>query len=177
LISTIMMRCCRCCFSIVRNTWPHIRPDRGRLMKGAFWPRKVNSYKDFMDLDVTVLKAAMIKILQTSTFFPAVAEIRSIAEAMVNFYNKTTLPTAGEAWEEVQRHVRRIGPYSSQPWEFSCPKVERAAKQFGIMELCRLQENEVNTARAQFMRIYDRQQEKMKMEREIAAISAQCLPL
>ena len=115
MISTIMMMCCRCCFSIVRNTWPHIRPDRGRLMKGAFWPRKVNSYKDFMDLDVTVLEAAMIKILQTSTFFPAVAEIRSIAEAMVNFYNKTTLPTAGEAWEEVQRQVRKIGPYSSQP--------------------------------------------------------------
>ena len=130
-----------------------------------------------MDLDVTVLKAAMIKILQTSTFFPSVAEIRFTAEAMVNFYNKTTLPTAGEAWEEVQRQVRKIGPYSSQPWEFSCPEVERAAKQFGIMELCCLQENEVNTARAQFMRIYDRQQEKMKMEREIAAISAQCLPL
>ena len=54
-----------------------------------------------MDLDATVLKAAMIKILQTSTFFPSVAEIRSTAEAMVNFYNKTTLPTAGEAWEEV----------------------------------------------------------------------------
>ena len=48
--------------------------------------------------------------------------------------------------------------------------MERAAKQFGIMELCRLQENEVNTARAQFMRIYDRQQEKMKMEREMEAV-------
>ena len=123
-----------------------------------------------MDLDVSVLKAAMIKILQTSKFFPSVAEIRSTAEDMVDFYNKTTLPTDGEAWEEVQRQVRKIGPYSSQTWEFSCPEVERAARQFGLMELCRLQENEVNTARAQFMRIYNSYQEKMKMERDMEAV-------
>ena len=43
------------------------------------------------------------------------------------------------------------------------------------MELCKLQENEVNTARAQFMRIYDRQQEKMKELREMKTVM-QILP-
>lgn len=123
-----------------------------------------------MDMDVSVLYVTMIEILRTSKFFPSVAEIRATAEEMVSFTNKTTLPNAGEAWEEVQRLVRKIGPYSSKPWEFSCPEVERAARQFGIMELCRLQENEVNTARAQFMRLYDRQQSKMKMHREIDSV-------
>lgn len=192
MISTIMMMCCRCCFSIVRNTWPHIRPSRGRLMKGAFWPWKVNSYKDFMDrfpcftlgkikrllaqlrlagfivakayknydprdrslwyritqktaehytslaeatamqqkskadsdtmliyacalmdLDVTVLKAAMIKILQTSTFFPSVAEIRFTAEAMVNFYNKTTLPTPSRSADLISKAIAG-GPKEAQ---------------------------------------------------------------
>jgi hypothetical protein len=53
--------------------------------------------------------------------------------------------------------------------------VEQAARQFGLMELCRLQENEVNTARAQFMRIYNQQQEKLKMQREMKAV-LQTLP-
>ena len=128
-----------------------------------------------MDMEVGLIYAAMMKILHTSTFFPSVAEIRSTAEKLLNFNSKNTLPTAGEAWEEVQKQVRKVGPYSSQPWEFSCPEVEKAARQFGLMELCRLQENEVNTARAQFMRIYDRQQEKMKELREMETVM-QILP-
>jgi hypothetical protein len=104
-----------------------------------------------------------------------VAEIRSTAEKLINFNRKNTLPTAGEAWEEVQKQVRKVGPYSSQPWEFSCPEVVQAGRQFGLMELCRLQENEVNTARAQFMRIYDRQQKKMKELREMETVM-QILP-
>ena len=66
-----------------------------------------------MDLDVTVLKAAMIKILQTSTFFPAVAEIRSIAEAMVNFYNKTTLPTPSRSADLISKAIAG-GPKEAQ---------------------------------------------------------------
>ena len=128
-----------------------------------------------MDMEVGLIYAAMMKILHTSTFFPSVAEIRSTAEKLLNFNRMNTLPTAGEAWEEIQKQVRKVGPYSSQPWEFSCPEVEKAARQFGLMELCRLQENEVNTARAQFMRIYDRQQEKMKELREMETVM-QILP-
>jgi len=104
-----------------------------------------------------------------------IEKIRATAEEMLQFSNKSSLPTAEEAWEEVQRVIRTISPYSSNPWTFSCPEVEQAARQFGLMELCRLQENEVNTARAQFMRIYNQQQEKLKMQREMKAV-LQTLP-
>ena len=128
-----------------------------------------------LDMDTGVLYAAMTKILHTCKFFPSVAEIRATAEEMLQFSNKSSIPTAGEAWEEVQRVIRTISPYSSKPWTFSCPEVEQAARQFGLMELCRLQENEVNTARAQFMRIYNQQHEKLKMQREMKAV-LQTLP-
>ena len=149
-----------------RQAFPNIKADSDTML--------IYSYA-LMDMEVGLIYAAMMKILHTSTFFPSVAEIRSTAEKLLNFNSKNTLPTAGEAWEEVQKQVRKVGPYSSQPWEFSCPEVEKAARQFGLMELCRLQENEVNTARAQFMRIYDRQQEKMKELREMKTVM-QILP-
>lgn len=149
-----------------RQAFPNTKADSDTML--------IYSYA-LMDMEVGLIYAAMMKILHTSTFFPSVAEIRSTAEKLLNFNSKNTLPTAGEAWEEVQKQVRKVGPYSSQPWEFSCPEVEQAARQFGLMELCRLQENEVNTARAQFMRIYDRQQEKMKELREMKTVM-QILP-
>ncbi len=144
-----------------RKAFPNSKADSDTML--------IYSYA-LMDMEVGLIYAAMIKILHTSKFFPSVAEIRSTAEQMLNFSRNTTLPTAGEAWEEVQQQVRKVGPYSSQPWEFSCPEVEKAARQFGLMELCRLQETEVNTARAQFMRIYDRQHEKLKELREMEAV-------
>ena len=149
-----------------RQAFPNTKADSDTML--------IYSYA-LMDMEVGLIYAAMMKILHTSTFFPSVAEIRSTAEKLLNFNRMNTLPTAGEAWEEVQKQVRKVGPYSSQPWEFSCPEVEKAARQFGLMELCRLQENEVNTARAQFMRIYDRQQEKMKELREMKTVM-QILP-
>ena len=76
-----------------------------------------------LDMDTGVLYAAMTKILHTCKFFPSVAEIRATAEEMLQFNNKTSIPTAGEAWEEVQRVIRTISPYSSKPWTFSCPEV------------------------------------------------------
>ena len=113
--------------------------------------------KALLPLSLPVIEAALIKLLQTSVFFPSVAEIFKAADEMEEFVLAQTsgsrVPTAAEAWEEVQRLVKDC--YVYKKWEFSCPQVEKAAKQFGIKELCVLESNAVNTARAQFMRIYD----------------------
>ena len=113
--------------------------------------------KALLPLSLPVIEAALIKLLQTSVFFPSVAEIFKEADEMERFAlaksSGSRVPTAAEAWEEVQRLVKDC--YVYKKWEFSCPQVERAAKQFGIKELCVLESSAVNTARAQFMRIYD----------------------
>lgn len=113
--------------------------------------------KALLPLSLPVIEAALTKLLQTSVFFPSVAEIFKEADEMERFAlaksSGSRVPIAAEAWEEVQRLVKDC--YVYKKWEFSCPQVEKAAKQFGIKELCVLESNAVNTARAQFMRIYE----------------------
>ena len=113
--------------------------------------------KALLPLSLPVIEAALTKLLQTSVFFPSVAEIFKAADEMEEFVLAQTsgsrVPTAAEAWEEVQKLVKDC--YVYKKWEFSCPQVEKAAKQFGIKELCVLESSAVNTARAQFMRIYE----------------------
>ena len=113
--------------------------------------------KALLPLSLPVIEAALTKLLQTSVFFPSVAEIFKEADEMERFAlaksSGSRVPTAAEAWGEVQRLVKDC--YVYKKWEFSCQQVEKAAKQFGIKELCVLESNAVNTARAQFMRIYD----------------------
>ena len=108
--------------------------------------------KALHDLSLAEINAAMLKLIRTCKFFPTVAEIFEQAEVMREFATGDSLPTPDEAWAEVQRAVRERHLY--REWELSCPEVERAVSYFGKLELCSLKIDDVNTARAQFMRIY-----------------------
>ena len=103
-------------------------------------------------LSVAEINAALLKLMRTCKFFPTVAEIFEQAAVMKDFASGKELPSPDEAWAEVQREVRSKHLYHE--WEFSCPEVQKAVEHFGKFELCNLKVDEVNTARAQFMRIY-----------------------
>ena len=108
------------------------------------------------NIPAPVIDAAMRKLLYTSKWFPTVAEIFEAVESLheeVERRNGNGNPTPAEAWAEVMRCAEIY--HVSRPWKFSCEAVKKAAKQFGIYELCSLETEAVNTARAQFMRIYD----------------------
>ena len=109
--------------------------------------------KALTSLSVAEINAAMLKLMRTCRFFPTVAEIFEQAEAMRDFATGSGLPTPDEAWAEVQKEVRTKHLYGGK-WELSCPEIEKAVDCFGKMELCSLKIDDVNTARAQFMRIY-----------------------
>lgn len=98
------------------------------------------------------VKAAMLKLSRTSLKYPAVAAIFAAADELKAAAQGTEVLDAGAAWEEAMLNVKRNHVY--KPWKFSRPEVEQAVKQFGKMELCELESDAVNTARAQFMRIY-----------------------
>lgn len=102
---------------------------------------------------IAEINAAMLKLMRTCKFFPTVAEIFEQAEAMRTFAAGSSLPTPEEAWAEAQRNVKTRHLYGGE-WEYSCPEVKKAVDSFGKVELCSLNVDEVNTARAQFMRIY-----------------------
>ena len=129
--------------------------------------------KALSSLSTAEINAAMLKLMRTCKFFPTVAEIFEQAEVMSNFAANTELPTPDEAWEEVQRQVRQKHLMGGE-WEYSCPEVKTAVERFGKYELCTLKIDDVNTARAQFMRIYksvvDRAKEQRTNKEVLAAL-------
>jgi hypothetical protein len=105
------------------------------------------------DLSFVEVRAAISKLCKTAKFFPTVAEIYEAAESVKNTAQGSVELDAGQAWEEAIRLVKTCHMY--KPWTYSTPEVEQAVKQFGKMELIELKEDAMNTARAQFMRIYN----------------------
>lgn len=116
------------------------------------------------------IDAAMMKLLQTCKFYPTVAEIietvrelRSHIQVKEGVKAKTL--TAGECWEAIEHNVRKNYLYND--WEYVTPEVEIIVKRFGKEELCTLKSNEVNTARAQIMRMYNELMEEEKRQRDM----------
>ena len=105
------------------------------------------------DLSFVEIRAALSKLTKTAKFFPTVAEIYEAAESVKQTAQGDGQKDAGQAWEEVMQLVRRCHVY--KPWTFSTPEVEQAVREFGKQELCELEAEGVNTARAQFQRIYN----------------------
>lgn len=108
--------------------------------------------KALNSLSIAEINAAMLKLMRTCKFFPTVAEIFEEARILKEFASASSIPSPDEAWAEVEIQVKTNHLY--RKWEYSCDEVKRAAERFGKYELCNLQIDEVNTARAQFMRIY-----------------------
>ena len=105
------------------------------------------------DLTYDDVNAALTKCLRNAKFFPTVAEIYEAAGSIKKTSAGDGDKDAGQAWEEVMQLVRRCHVY--KPWTFSTPEVEQAVREFGKQELCELEAEGVNTARAQFQRIYN----------------------
>lgn len=108
--------------------------------------------KALSELSIAEIDAAMLKLLRTSKFFPSVSEIFEQAEAMRNYAGASDIPTPGEAWREAMREAHDKFVYGD--WKLSTPEIEQAVNSFGKMALCELTPEGMNTARAQFMRIY-----------------------
>ena len=123
------------------------------------------------DVPLDELDAAMVRLMRTSKFFPTVAEILEAVKTTRDVISGEDKGGAGAAWHEAMELVRHVGPY--RPWTYSSPAVERAVKHFGKMELCELETDAVNTARAQFMRIYNEEAARAKERADVkAAINA-----
>lgn len=119
------------------------------------------------DVPLDELDAAMVRLMRTSKFFPTVAEILESVKTTREVISGKDTSGAGAAWHEAMELVRHVGPY--RPWTYSSPAVERAVKQFGKIELCELETDDVNTARAQFMRIYNAEAERERGREEVRA--------
>lgn len=135
-------------------------------MQPEAWP----IYARALSLQLTPeeVNAAMLKLLNTVKWFPTIAEIIEAGQSVRETAQKSKLPDAGAAWEEIIKQARYNG--LDRAWTFSCPEVQKALERFGKTEFLYLEESQTNTARAQFMRIYAEVIQSAKTERENNAV-------
>ncbi len=135
-------------------------------IKAEAWPIYARALA--IQLSPDEVNAAMLKLLNTVKWFPTIAEIIEAGQSIRDTAHGSSLPDASEAWEEVIRQGRMNG--LERPWTYSCPEVKRALERFGKSELMHIEESQTNTARAQFMRIYNEVLQSAKTERENNAV-------
>lgn len=116
-------------------------------------------------LTVEEVSAAMMKLMQTAKFFPTIAEILEAAHSIKITAEGNAVPAAAEAWGEIMKQARKNG--MDRKWEFSCPEVEYTLKMYGGKSMiCMMEERDMPTCRAQFMRMYNEIVERKRTERE-----------
>ena len=108
------------------------------------------------DIPGAVLEQAALDHISRSTFFPAIAELRSAAFSILEAADPT--PTEYEAWSEVQAEIRRVG-HCGQP-ELENPLAAQVVQQLGWRHLC-LSENPV-ADRAHFVQAYQSLAERQR---------------
>ena len=118
--------------------------------------------KALSSLSIAEIDAAMLKLMKTSKWFPTIAEIFEASENIETFITGKSKPTADMAWAEAMKLAHDKWIYGK--WEYSCKEVELAVNYFGKMELCQIETDNINTARAQFRRIYE---SVLKRQRDI----------
>ena len=116
------------------------------------------------DLDPVVAKAAVIKVCRESDYFPSVARIVAAAEELDPRNEK--LPTAAEAWEEVEKLIIQFGPYRAP--QYSCDTVRRAVRAIGWLQLCCSETPAAD--RAHFLKLYESMRSKHKEQKEIEQV-------
>ncbi|MHC1761467.1 MAG: replicative helicase loader/inhibitor [Negativicutes bacterium] len=116
------------------------------------------------DIPLEILQAAVVKVCRDSEFFPSVAQIAAAAADLDPRNEK--LPTAAEAWEEVERLIIHFGPYRAPV--YSCDTVKRAVRAIGWRQLCCGENPAVD--RAHFLKLYESMRNQHKEAREIEQV-------
>ena len=116
------------------------------------------------DIPMEILQAAVVKVCWDSEYFPSVAQIVAAAAELDPSNEK--LPTAAEAWEEVERLIIHFGPYRAPV--YSCDTVKRAVRAIGWRQLCCGENPAVD--RAHFLKLYESMRNRHKEAREIEQV-------
>lgn len=118
-------------------------------------PRTVTVYARMIeDFDRTEAEAAILHLIATSTFFPAVSELRgAIAEG------RTMLPLWEDAWEKVvttrKNHGMYVGPRWGTPFGWDALTDQALHIVGGYEKVCSTDYDNEPTIRAQFRDAYN----------------------
>jgi len=113
----------------------------------------INAYADLLgDLKYEQCNAALRVLLQTRTWLPSVADLRSAALEL----QRGPVRAGGDAWGSVLKAIAREGVHRDPGTDFvfSDPATARCVEAFGWRNLCN-SENQV-ADRARFVELYDK---------------------
>jgi len=116
-------------------------------------------HESLKDLEAKTVQLATQQYILEGTYPPSIAEIRQRATAIT----QPEIPTATEAYEEVQRAIRNYG-YSreAEALETLSPIARKTARAMGWREICHSEKPDV--IRGQFLKMYE-----IEAQREQAA--------
>ena len=141
---------------MLRAAWPKFTDEQARLYLLMT-----------KDIPEPILVKAIEALIKESAFLPAVAEIRSRAEALHKAAQGEEPPDAGRGWGEVVREISRTGYYGK-------PKLRdptaAEVRRMGWKEICSSPADETGVLRGQFMKMYAMLQESRREERHNRAL-------
>lgn len=127
--------------------------------------KTIKIYEDYLvDIPNEDLKIAVEEIIANNKFFPKVAEIREMASQIQ--LRRQGIPSAADAWAEVARQMREKGYYNAPEW--SHPLIEEAMRAVGgWTHLTGAEVINMETVRAQYMRIYESMVSRVRADMNI----------
>ena len=132
-------------------------------------PGMINAYADLLsDLNYEQCNAALRVLLQTRTWLPSVADIRSTAVEL----NRGPKRAGADAWGGVLKAIAAEGAYREPgtDFTFSDPVTARCVSAFGWANLC-LSESSV-ADRARFIELYDKLAEQDRRQQQSPMLGA-----
>lgn len=116
----------------------------------AVTPETVAMYVRLLsDIPPAELQTVVDQAVATCKFLPTIAELRDMRHSL---HNANRL-TWADAWDAVQREIRRIGSYGTP--RFDDPITARVVEAMGWKTMCAALVENVATDRAQFRQMYE----------------------
>ena len=116
------------------------------------------------DIDYDVAQLAITKWVMTETWPPSIADIRSAAVGVTS----VEAPDWSEAWENVNRAIRLIGPYREDEAMARFDSTTReAVRRMNYQSLCEMESAERDIVRAQFRDIYNQIATRRKADAQV----------
>ncbi len=108
------------------------------------------------DIPFEVLEQAALQLITTSSFFPTVAELRDVSFRIL--LGTRSIPSANQAWEEVQHEIHHITAYSfthndAYKPRFSHPFIDQVVQSIGLLQISTYQNTAADQAR--FFKTYE----------------------
>lgn len=126
-------------------------------------PGTVKVYQETLkDIDPALLKAAVLKHISKSPWFPSVSELRDSAASLIEQANGE--PDAYTAWNEVVEQIRKIGSWGDP--EFSNSRITKTVQGIGGWRSLCMSEYTI-ADRARFVEAYNTYQARDQEDRRM----------